>query len=121
MAKQVLQVYSFITGTKQDLFQVELDPEWFSNGKLPNILVFEDGMTAYKYLTGYCMEDGYFVSGSNIVKEAVPEVKYHVYTRKDENYEWQLDGTWKHSLDSAIKCERYYQRMHGLQTKREAV
>jgi hypothetical protein len=69
MAKEVFEVLSFATGEGRVHCKVELDREWFCEGKLPTIIVLPDGLTAYKYLNHYNIEDGYFVSTTDVVKE----------------------------------------------------
>lgn len=49
------------------------------------------------------------------------EARYLVYARASDEYAWELTSSWKHSLNSVIKCERFYRRMKGYQTKRELV
>jgi hypothetical protein len=47
--------------------------------------------------------------------------RYAVECRRGEGWEWQRHGTWNHTLDSAIKCQRFLERMKGLQTRRVPV
>jgi len=69
MTKQSYEIRSYANsgnGGYLVVGHVALDKEVFANGTLPTILVLPDGTTAYKYLNHYNVEDGYFVSTSDM-------------------------------------------------------
>lgn len=56
----------------------------------------------------------------------IEETKYTVWYRENEASQWIPEKNARneihhHSLNAAIKCGRYYQRMHGYETRREVV
>lgn len=116
---EVFEVRSYIGdgGDYRVHCKVELDATHFCDNKFPAVLILPDGLTSYRYGDYYAVEDGYYVKTNEIVKER----KYLVYERLNADCEWQLTTSWQHSLNSAIKCERYIQRMKGYQSKRELV
>ena len=69
MAKEQFEVRSYLNdkGDYEVHATVQLDREECIDGKLPVILVLPDGLTAYRYLNHYNVEDGFFVSKSDLV------------------------------------------------------